>query len=350
MVNDAHNSTRGGRFLLTAACFVVVVAGMRAAATILIPFLLAIFVATISAPALYWMRKKRVPSGVAILVILLGVVLVVSFFGTMLGTSLAGFTRATPQFQLRLTELTGQFTVWLDARGIEFPEEQLNEVLNPGRALSLVGSLLLGLRGALTNSFMILLTVVFILMEASGFPAKLRAAFGDERVSMDRLKTITESINRYLGIKTAFSAMTGFVVWTWLHILGVEYAVLCGLIAFLLNYIPNIGSIIASIPAVLLALVQLGVGSALLTGMGYLAVNLLFGSFLEPRFMGKGLGLSTLVVFLSLVFWGWVLGPVGMLLSAPLTMIVKIALEANEDTRWIAVLMGGEPADNPGLS
>ena len=119
----------------------------------------------------------------------------------------------------------------------------------------------------------------------------------------------------------------------------VDYPLLWGLLAFLLNYIPNLGSIIAAVPTVLLTLVQLGWSAALIVFAGYSVVNVVIGSFIEPRFMGKGLGLSTLVVFLSLVFWGWVLGPVGMLLSVPLTMTLKIALESSEENRWLAKLL-----------
>jgi predicted PurR-regulated permease PerM len=199
---------------------------------------------------------------------------------------------------------------------------------------------LAGLSGLLTNVFMILLTVIFILLEASGFPQKLRTALGDPEESLGQFKSITESVNRYLAMKTIFSLATGVAVAIWLAILGVDFALLWGLVAFLLNYVPNIGSIIAAIPAVLLALIQLGVGPALLACLGYVVVNVVFGSILEPKFMGRGLGLSALVVFLSLVFWGWVLGPVGMVLSVPLTMIVKVALESHEDTQWIAVMLG----------
>ena len=137
----------------------------------------------------------------------------------------------------------------------------------------------------------------------------------------------------------------GVAVWLWLWLLGVDYPILWSLLAFLLNYVPNIGSIIAAVPAVLLALVQLGPGSALWAAAGYLATNVVFGNILEPRFMGRGVGLSPLVVFLSLIFWGWVLGPVGMFLSVPLTITAKIALAASDDTRWAAVLLGtGEEA------
>ena len=162
---------------------------------------------------------------------------------------------------------------------------------------------------------------------------------------MGHFKDFTESVNRYLALKTMFSLLTGVVIWIWLAILGVDFSLLWGLVAFLLNFVPNIGSIIAAIPAVLMALIQLGMGSALLTSLGYVVVNVVVGSIIEPKFMGRGLGLSTLVVFLSLVFWGWVLGPVGMVLSVPLTMILKIALESNEDTRWVAILLGSVPPD-----
>jgi len=145
-----------------------------------------------------------------------------------------------------------------------------------------------------------------------------------------------------MSLKTWISLATGAVIATWLTLLGVEYPLLWGLLAFLLNYVPNIGSIIAAVPAIMMAFIQLGIGSALATAAGYLVVNIAVGSIIEPRVMGRGMGLSTLVVFLSLLFWGWALGPVGMVLSVPLTMILKIALESRDDTRWFAVLLGPE--------
>jgi AI-2 transport protein TqsA len=145
-----------------------------------------------------------------------------------------------------------------------------------------------------------------------------------------------------MAIKTWMSLATGIAVFIWLVIIGVNYAVLWGLLAFFLNYVPNIGSIIAAIPAVLLALIQLGLVKSIIVAGGFTVINLLIGNVIEPRFMGRGLGLSTLVVFLSLLFWGWVLGPVGMLLSVPLTMTAKIALDSRDETRWLAILLGPE--------
>jgi predicted PurR-regulated permease PerM len=187
--------------------------------------------------------------------------------------------------------------------------------------------------------FFILLTVIFILLEASGFPQKLQDAFPDPEKTVGPFRTFMESVNRYLVIKTLFSLATGITIWLWLTFLGVDFAPTWGMVAFFLNFVPNIGSIIAAVPAILLALIQLGAPSALLVCLGYAVVNIVFGNVLEPRFMGRGLGLSTLVVFISLIFWGWVLGTIGMVLSVPLTMIVKIALASDEDTQWIAIML-----------
>ena len=136
--------------------------------------------------------------------------------------------------------------------------------------------------------------------------------------------------------------LTGVLVSVWLTILNVEFALLWGSIAFFLNFVPIIGSLIAAIPVVVLALLDVGLASASLIAAGYLVINVIVGNLLEPRFMGRGLNLSTLVVFLSLVFWGWVFGPVGMFLSVPLTMLVKIAFEYSPQSRWLAVLLSAD--------
>lgn len=331
------------RVLLAIACFVIVTAGMKAAAPILVPFLLSVFISVICAPGLFWMQRKGVPNGLAVLSVLLGIVVISSFLAVVVGKSLNNFISTLPLYQAQLTEKTSNLISWLNGHGIEVSGSILVEQLNPGRVMKMAAGTLTGLSSALTNLFMILLTVIFILMEASGFPQKIRAALKTPDKSLPRFGAISESINRYLAIKTFFSLITGTAICIWLAILGLDYPLLWGLTAFLLNYVPNIGSIIAAVPAVLLAMVQLGPGNSLLVCLGYVAVNVVFGSILEPRFMGRGLGLSALVVFLSLVFWGWILGPVGMLLSVPLTMIVKIGLESDKESHWIAVLLGSAP-------
>jgi predicted PurR-regulated permease PerM len=151
-----------------------------------------------------------------------------------------------------------------------------------------------------------------------------------------------QNLGRYLGIKTLVSLATGLCAGLLTWALDLDFPLLWAMFAFLLNYVPTIGSIIAAVPAVLLALIQIGPGAAGATAMGFISINLVFGNFLEPRLMGYGVGISPLVVFVGLIAWGWIFGPVGMLLSVPLTMTLKMALENDNRTRWVAILLGSE--------
>ena len=325
--------------LITAAAFVIVVAGMRAASALINPFLLAVFLAILFSPPLFWLQRQGVPNGLAVSAILLGFLVVGFLLTVFVGRSVNNMSQQLPAYQDRLTAIMTQVFAWLTSLGLDMTKVPIADYFSPSKIMSLVSYLLLLVRGLFTNMFLVFLTVLFIMIEAAGFPQKLQAAFPDPEKTLGHFKAITESVNRYIGVKAIFSLATGVSIWILLTLLGVDFAGTWGLLAFFLNFIPSIGSIIAAVPAILLALIQLGLPSALLTFLGYLVVNVLFGNFLEPRFMGRRLGLSTLVVFLSLLFWGWVLGPIGMVLSVPLTMIAKIAMAANEDTRWLSVLL-----------
>ena len=330
--------------LLTAAAFVVVVAGMRAAEAIVVPFLLSVFIAIISAPSLFWLERKRLPRWLAMLIVIGAIIAVGIGVTALVGTSIREFSRDLPEYRARINAQVVPLVEWLRAKGMSIPTGEYMSYFEPGAAVQLAADLLNGFGKVLGNAFLIFLTVLFILLETASFPRKFRAVADDPDRALDRFAVFRENVKRYLVIKTVASLGTGVAIGLWLAMLGVDYPMLWGLLAFLLNYVPNIGSIIAAVPAVLFAAVQLGPGAALWSGAGYLVVNVLVGSIVEPRFMGRGLGLSTLVVFLSLVFWGWVLGPVGMFLSVPLTMMIKIALDSRPDTHWIAVLLGPEGA------
>jgi len=228
----------------------------------------------------------------------------------------------------------------LSGYGIALPGNFLTEAFDPNVVMRVAKNTLAGFGGILSNTFLIVFTLLFILLEASSFPLKIQQIAKSPEERAGQARKIIESINRYMAIKVITSFITGLLVWFWLWVLGVDFPVLWGLSAFLLNFVPTIGSIIAAIPAVLLALIQAGFGDAVLVAGGYLAINVMIGSILEPSLMGRKLGLSTLVVFLSLVFWGWVLGPVGMILSVPLTMTLKLAMESNPKTRAISIMLG----------
>lgn len=334
--------SRVASMLLTAAAFVIVVAGMRAAQPLIVPFLLSVFVAIIAGPPVFWLERRglhRLLAMLAVLAALAGVGLAIS---ALVGASIRKFTRDLPLYKARLAEETQGAVDWLRERGVPVAGEDLGQYLDPGATIQLVADLFNSFGGVLANAFLIFLTVVFILFEAHSFPRKVRAVLADPEQSLARFDGFSEDLKRYLAIKSIASLGTGGAVAVWLAVLGVDYPLLWGLLAFLLNYIPNIGSVIAAVPAVLFAYIQLGPAVALWSGVGYLLVNVVVGNVIEPRFMGRGLGLSTLVVFVSLVFWGWVLGPVGMFLSVPLTTTAKIALNSNESTHWIAVLLGPE--------
>lgn len=337
------------QILLTVAAFVVVIAGMRAAVTIVVPFLLAVFIAIISTPPLFWLHRKGLPIWLALIIVIFGVLLIVFLISGLVGSSIKDFSGDLPVYEAKLRALIAGVITWLESHKIDTAGLAVTKLFDTGAAMKLVARGLNSLGKVLTNGFLILMIVIFMLIEASSFPAKLYTIFGDEKNSLENFDKFINTVKQYMAIKTWVSLATGITVFIWLTIVGVDYAVLWGLLAFFLNYVPNIGSIIAAIPAVLLALIQLGFVKSIIVAAGFVVINLLVGSVIEPRFMGRGLGLSTLVVFSSLLFWGWVLGPVGMLLSVPLTMTAKIALDSREETRWLAILLGPEIAAKNGV-
>ena len=334
-----------GRGLVVAAALIVITAGLKAAGEVAVPFLLAAFIATIAATPMYWLERRGAPGWLAITLVISAIFVILVGVGALVVQSANAFTAKLPFYQERLNEMFAGAVAWLKPLGVELSGDLLLENFNPSTAFTLAGNALAGLGSALSNSFLILLTVIFILAEASSFPRKLRGVLRRPDESMPYFARFADNMNRYMAIKTSISIATGLIVTLFLSILGVDFPILWGILAFLLNFVPTIGSVIAAVPAVLLALVELGPLSALLAALGYVLLNIGLGNFVEPRFMGRGLGLSTLVVFLSLVLWGWVFGPVGMLLSVPLTMTAKIALEANPSTQWLAHLLApAQPA------
>ncbi|MCD6525674.1 MAG: AI-2E family transporter [Desulfuromonas sp.] len=328
-------------YLLTAlASLVIIIAGLKSAQDLIVPFLLAAFIAILCLPSLHWLEKRHLPTAFNILLVISATLLAGLLLAIFIGTSLHDFSRTLPVYQARLHEETRMLFLWLNQHGIDISPQIMLDYFDPSAAMKIVANTLSSLGAVLTDGFLILLTVVFILFEASAMPKKIQMALANPEQSFAQFSRITHSVQGYLVIKSAVSLITGITITLWLIILDIDYPALWGLLAFMLNYVPNIGSIIAAVPAMLLGLIQYGPVEALMVAAGYVAVNVIVGNVIEPRYMGKQLGLSPLVVLLSLIVWGWVLGPVGMLLCVPLTMIVKIALETTEELRWIAILLG----------
>jgi Predicted permease len=330
------------RFLVIAAAVVFIVWGINQAQSVLVSVLVSVFLALLATPPVLWMERKRMPVVVAVLIVVIGMIVVLLAVGAVVGTSINSFYNTLPQYHSRIQEQVAAFKGFLASKRIALPDKVLLEYVNPGAVMNLTAELFMRLGSAFSNIILIVLTVTFILLEVTSFPVKLRAILGDPYQRFPRFTRFVDDMQRYMVIKTLISLATGILVTVWLYILDVDFPILWGFLAFLLNYVPTIGSTIAAVPAVFLTLIQLGIWRAVLVSGGYIVINIVLEYGVEKRLMGRSLGLSTLVVFVSLMLWGSLLGPVGAVLCIPLTMTLKFAFESSESTRWIAVLLGPE--------
>ena len=339
--------TRGYRLIVGAGALVLVIAGLKAASAVFLPVLLGLFLTILSLPILDGLRRRRVPAVLAVLVTMLVVTGVLVVVGLVLSVSIQSVVEALPQYQDRARLALERVDVWLDERGVGLAAPITFEALDLSAVANLVGSTFRGVAQLLSSALLVFLTMAFMLWESVVLPAKLRRAERLSDLELGRSFQVVERVQRYLVLKTAISLATGLLIGLWVALLGLDFALFWGFVAFVLNYIPNFGSIIASIPAVALALVQLGSPGALGVALGYLAVNILVGNVVEPAVMGRGLRLSPLAIFLALMFWGWLWGALGAILSVPLTVSLKILFENTGELRWVAALLDRRPRDEP---
>jgi len=330
------------RGLVVAGAVALVITLLHMAAPILAPLLLATFIAIVATPPLRWMSRKGVPKWLALAVIVFILLDIGSLMALLATGALEGFRDNFPSYQERFMLLSQQAGAWLERLGMEQSQEAIPDLLDPNKVMGLVRLTLANASGVVAAGLLVLLAVMFILLEAPSMRAKLHVAFKPSAEAEARITQLLARINRYMSIKAVTSLVTGVLVWAWLSFLGIDFAALWGLLAFLLNFVPTVGSIIAAVPPVLLALVQLGLQEALLAALGFMVVNIGIGNFVEPRVMGRGLGISTLAVFVSLLFWGWMFGLVGMFLAVPLTATLIAALDASPHTRPLAIMLGPE--------
>ncbi|PLW70723.1 AI-2E family transporter [Pseudohalioglobus lutimaris] len=332
--------------LLTLASLVVVLAGARFAANLLVPFLLAMFIAIILSSPIGMLRSKGLPEWLSIAVVCSLALGVLALVFMLLGASINGFVGALPGYQAQLGALLDGWVQWLIEHGVEVGREDVSSAFDPAAAVGYLGTFLSGLGDTLSHLFLIMFAVFFILGDASGLKRKMAVGLPDASSQyLTGLRELVESMNNYVTTKTLISLLTGLLVTVGMWLMDVQFALLWGFLAFLLNFVPNIGSIIAAVPPVLLSLLE---ADLLLTGMIialYLSVNTLIGNVVEPKVMGKRMGLSTSAVFLSLLFWGWMFGPVGMLLSVPLTMVIRFIALSQPGSAWFAVLISAAPEE-----
>lgn len=337
-----------GYAFIVMASVVVVLAGIKSASAIIVPFLLSLFIAIILLPSYNYFKSKALPESLSLILVITLFIFFLALVGKLIGNSVTEFSANIDMYSYKINSYYRAVMLFAQEYGIEIPINELSTLLDSKKIMAFSTSILQSMGSMFADGFVIMLTVIFMMLESTHFAKKINLSDTDN-TTMIHIQNISEKIKHYMALKALMSLLTGFIVWICLIYIGTDYAFLWAVLAFLFNFIPNIGSIVAAIPAVLITLVQLGSFSALLVSLVYVFVNTVVGSILEPKVMGKGLGLSTLVVFLSLLFWGWLLGVVGMLLSIPLTIMAKIALDTNENTKCIATLLGtGENIDSSG--
>jgi predicted PurR-regulated permease PerM len=335
------------RGLLGAAAAVIVVAGLKLASAVLVPVTIALFLAMISLPLLLWLVRHRVPRALAVSITVLADVAVIVFFGALLAVAVDDVTEEFPRLEPEVEAMFDRGVAWLEARGFPASDWISPATFDPGPLVDLAGSTFVGVASFVTGVVLVVLLVLFMLLESLGFGDKLATALHTDRGALTRYSRITRDLQRYLLLKTLISLATGLSIGVWVGVLGLAFPVFWGFLAFLLNFIPNVGSVLAALPAIAFSAIQLGTPRTLAIVAGYAAFNLLWGNIVEPNLMGRRLRLSPLVVFVSLVFWGWVWGAAGMVLSVPITMAFKIAFENSPNLKWLALLLEQAPRRPP---
>jgi len=362
----------GFKALLVAACLVVVIGGLKLASAFIIPILLGLFLAVLSLPISHWLQSRRVPVTIAVLATVVVDLLVLTGLVFVIATIMPDFQASAAKYDLEfrrflmsnatnlqqwLTETVGPMQLWFNENfgdpESETPPPPLFDLRTAAEQLLSVSSLmslinwntnvLQLLLSWLMKSFFAFVLMVFILAEADKFTAKVEHMAALRGPNFRLFRDTTRQMQRYLVIKTLASIATGLLAWLTCASFGLEFAVVWGLIAFLFNYVPTIGSLVAAIPPIILGVIQLGFWQGFGIAMVYLAINTVIGNFIEPAVMGRGFGISTIVVILSVLFWGWLWGPVGMFLAIPLTMMFKVMVDSSDDFRWVGVAMSKDP-------
>jgi len=327
----------GVRFWIILVGIIIFLAALKEANTIVNMLLLAMLLTAISLPPLNWMIKKGVNSTVATLTIILSILVLMGLTGLVIGASANNFVEKLPYYQLQFEK------VWLDLSEtlVDFGlvEDGYNPLvdISPDKILPVAGTFFAGFANAMGESLIVFIFFIFMIFEAKTFSKKVKY-ISNNRTEQAHLTLIR--LRKYFAIKTITSLATGISITIALLLLGVDFPVLWGFLAFVLNFIPSIGSFIAGIPAVLLAFVQLGPWGALITAVVYFVLNTIIGNVIEPQLMGRNLGISPLIVFISMIFFGYILGPIGMLIATPLTIVLKIILDSQPITRNLGIMLG----------
>ncbi|NWK54686.1 AI-2E family transporter [Verrucomicrobiaceae bacterium N1E253] len=329
--------------MLLLASAVVVVSGLHLARNFFIPVSLAFFLAAVSFPIMNWLREHKVPRIFAVLITVLVVFAFLTGFiigAAMLINDLSEGDRLET-YGRKLYGVALDTGAKLEEWQVENAQEEIKKFLTADKIVDFfkgnITSLLARVFDTFQVSFIVLILLVFMLGEARIFSRRFEAIVEARGPNLQRMLSATRDIQKYLGIKTLISIATGVLAGLLCWAAELDFPLLWGLLAFALNYIPAVGSIIAGVPPMLLALLTHDVRHAIAVACGYLVINGFLGNFMEPALLGRRFGLSTVVIVISVLFWGFLWGPVGMLLAVPLTMMIKVALDNTYELRWLGV-------------
>jgi len=328
------------RMLISGASIVIIVAGMKAASSILGFVLFAVLLATCISPLVTLITGKGIPRNLALTITILFVILGGSLLVTLIGTSISRLVQALPGYESRLGELENTFVSLFERLHIDISDLLSKDIFNPQRIIK-ISTVLLGvvLNGISTSLFLFIL-VALMLVEVVGFEARIREDISLGPTLRARLFEVRKEIRKFVSITALTGLVTAIANVILLVILGVDFPLLWGVLSFLLSFIPAIGGILSFIAPALLAFLEFGWTKSIIVIAGFIVINNLADNVLKPKLMKQGLDISILLIFLSLMFWSWVLGPIGAILAIPLTLLVKrlIAEISIEDQASSALL------------
>jgi predicted PurR-regulated permease PerM len=338
---------KGAQALMVLAAAAVVALSIKWAAPVVAPFLVAACIAIAVQPIFRWVHDSRVPDFAAVVISLFVVISLLAGVAALLVVALANLSGSAAQYVSSLHQIQVQATVWLEAHHQHALAQSIFHSRLDGLLQEATTYVVMGLPTAISAVATVLLLIVFMLLEVTTMPKRVREAMGWSSSTFSDFSRTLGEIQRYLSVKTATSAATGLCCGLWCWACGVPNPALWGLVTFALHYIPTIGSLVAAMPPVLIALTTFGLGRAGAVAAGFAVANIVIGNIIEPNALGRSLSLSPLIVLVSMFAWGWLLGPIGALLSVPLTLIAKIVLWNTSDLHWVAVLLGPTPSVAP---
>jgi len=321
------------------ATSVIIVSGFKAASEVIIILLLAIFIASILSAFLNFLTAKRIPKLLAYMILISVLAVLILLLTYMLNSSLTNFAINLPDYEQKIKDSIVLLINYAQEFGFTVNKDEILKAINFSYFFKFTTDIIGNIGSIFSKALLVFIGVAFILSETKVFEKKLKVIFNKDKTRLLNFRLFSQNLQKYFIVKTFTSFLTGSLIFVTLFFFNIDYPILWAVVAFLFNFIPVVGSIVAAIPAVLLSLVSGNFEVTIWLIVIYMIINITISNVLEPKFMGKELGLSPMIIFFSLIFWGWILGIVGMFLAVPITMTLKIAFESANNTRWIGVLL-----------